>query len=86
MFQRLMETVLTGLQRDICLIYLDDDLAFGKEFQHMIEYLSVMFERLLSAGLKLKPKKCALFAIKVEYLGHVVSEIIYLQSLRKLEL
>jgi hypothetical protein len=52
----------------------------------MIEYLSVMFERLLSAGLKLKPKKCALFAIKVEYLGHVVSEIIYLQSLRKLEL
>ena len=52
----------------------------------MIEYLSVMFERLLSAGLKLKSKKCALFAIKVEYLGHVVSEIIYLQSLRKLEL
>lgn len=73
-FERLMETVLAGLQWDICLIYLDDVIVFGKEFEDMIENLSVIFERLLSAGLKLKPKKCTLFARKVEYLGHVVSE------------
>jgi hypothetical protein len=29
---------------------------------------------LSSAGLKLKPRKCRLFAREVEYLGHVVSE------------
>ena len=75
-FERLIETVLTGLQFDICLIYLDDVVVVGKEFQHMIENLSVNFERLLSAGLKLKAKKCTLFARKVEYLGHVVSEMV----------
>ena len=73
-FERLMETVLAGLQWDICLIYLDDIIVFGKEFEHMIGNLSIIFERLLSAGLKWKPKKCTLFARKVEYLGHVVSE------------
>ena len=73
-FERLMETVLTGLQWDICLIYLDDVIVFGKEFEDIIENLSIIFERLFSAGLKLKPRKCTLFARKVEYLGHVVSE------------
>ena len=49
-------------------------MVFGKEFEHMIENLGVIFERLLSAGLKLKQTKCTLFARKVKYLGHVVSE------------
>ena len=81
-----METVLTELQCDIWLAYLEEIIVFGKEFQHMIENLSVIFERLHSAELRMKPKKCTLFARKVEYLGHVVSEMVYIQSLRKLEL
>jgi hypothetical protein len=40
----------------------------------MIRNLSLVFDRLSSAGLKLKPRKCELFAREVEYLGHVVSE------------
>ena len=28
----------------------------------------------MSAGLKLKPRKCTLFAPEVEFLGHVVSK------------
>ena len=31
-FQRLMETVLAGLARDKCLVYLDDILVMGKDF------------------------------------------------------
>ena len=46
----------------------------GKTFEHMIENLSKVLERIVSSGLKLKTKKCVLFSRKVLYLGHVVTE------------
>ncbi|KAK3093316.1 hypothetical protein FSP39_013979 [Pinctada imbricata] len=73
-FQRLMESVLRGLQFETCLVYLDDIIVLGKSFEEMIANLSQVFDRLQQAGLKLKAKKCNLFASEVEYLGHVVSE------------
>ena len=72
-FERLMETVLAGLQWEICLIYLDDVIVTGATFQEMIKNLSQVFERFQQAGLKLKPKKCRLFAREVEFLGHIVT-------------
>ena len=71
-FERLMETVLSGLQWDICLIYLDDIIVVAKTYEEMLKNLQV-FERLSSAELKLKAKKCHLFSEKVDFLGHVVS-------------
>ena len=41
----------------------------------MIENLSGIFERLLSSELILKPKKCTLFARKVEYIGNGISTV-----------
>ena len=71
-FQRLMERVLTSLQWQICLIYIDDVIIFSKTLEEHISRLSEILGRLKSAGLKLKPKKCYLFQHKVAYLGHVV--------------
>jgi len=73
-FERLMETVLAGLQWDICLIYLDDVIVLGRSFEDMVTNLRKVYDRLLAAGLKLKAKKCHLFCKKVVYLGHVISE------------
>ena len=73
-FERLMETVLCGLQWDICLIYLDDIIVFSKTFEEMTENLQKVFDRLKSAGLKLKAKKCTLFGEQDEYLGHLISK------------
>ncbi|KAK3086715.1 hypothetical protein FSP39_022396 [Pinctada imbricata] len=73
-FQRLMESVFRGLQFETCLVYLDDIIVTGKTFDNMIQNLSMVFDRLSEAGLKLKAKKCNLFASEVEYLGHVVTE------------
>ena len=34
-YERLMETVLAGLQWDICLIYIDDIIEYGKNIQRI---------------------------------------------------
>ena len=73
-FERLMETVLAGLQYNICLVFLDDIIVYGSSFEEEISRLKQVFTRLIQAGLKLKPKKCVLFQKKVAYLGHIVSD------------
>ncbi|MCG8048186.1 MAG: reverse transcriptase family protein, partial [Candidatus Thiodiazotropha endolucinida] len=73
-FERLMETVLSGLHWQICLIYLDDIIIIGKTFDHMIRNLDLVLDRFSKAGLKLKPKKCQIFRKEVEFLGHIVNE------------
>ena len=72
-FERLMETVLAGLNWQICLIYLDDIIVVGKTFDDMIRNLDEVLQKLHEAGLKLKPRKCQLFAKRVDFLGHVIS-------------
>ena len=73
-FERLMETFLAGLNWQICLIYLDDIIVRGKDFEDMIRNLDEVLQKLQCAGLKLKPRKCQLFAKQVEYLGHIISK------------
>ncbi|CAC5374786.1 unnamed protein product [Mytilus coruscus] len=71
--QRLMELVLNGLQWQTCLIYLDDIIVFGSNFEQHLKRLDVVLTRISEAGLKLKPEKCQIFKTKVTFLGHVVS-------------
>ena len=73
-FERLMESVLQGLQWQTCLVYLDDVVVFARTEKEMLARLDEVFTRLVKAGLKLKPRKCRLFAKEADYLGHVVSE------------
>ena len=72
-FQRLMETVLHGLARDKCFVYLDDVLVVGKTFEEHTNNLREVLTRLREAGLRLKPSKCHLAKARVTYLGYVVS-------------
>ena len=72
-FSRLMETVLVGLNRSCCLVYLDDVLVIGKSFSEHLLNLRKVFERFHEANLKLKPEKCCLASDEVLYLGYVVS-------------
>ena len=71
-FQRLMETVFSGLARDKCFIYLDDVLVVGQTFEEHLSNLREVFTRLKEAGLKLKPSNCHLAKPQVTYLGYVV--------------
>ena len=69
-----MELVLRGLHWERCLVYLDDIIVFGRNFEQALENLELVFDRLASARLNLKPKKCALFQHSVKFLGHVVAK------------
>ena len=73
-FERLMERVLTGLQWQTCLLYLDDIVTYGQSFQQALKRLEEVLVRLKTAGLKLSPKKCHLFQRSVSFLGHEVSD------------
>ena len=72
-FQRLMDLVLAGLQWSHCLVYIDDVVILGRNFEEHLQHLQQVFDRLRQAGLKLKPRKCHFLQRKVDYLGHVVS-------------
>ena len=73
-FQRLMDIVMSGLNLNVCLIYLDDIITFSRTIEEHLERLMRVFDRLRSAGLKLKPEKCTFFRHSVSFLGHVVPE------------
>ena len=73
MFQRLMESCLGDLHLNWCIIYLDDIIVFSKTPKEHIERLRGVFTKLVAAGLKLKPKKCEFFKLKIAYLEHIVS-------------
>ena len=68
-----MEFVLAGLQWQMCLVYLDDVIVFGRDFEEHLVELREVFERFRQAGLKLKPSKCLLLRSKVPFLGHWIS-------------
>ena len=72
-FQRLMETILKGLQWVTCLVYMDDVIVPAQYFSQCLERLEHVFMRFLEANLKLKPSKCSFFQKKLEFLGHIVS-------------
>ena len=71
-FQRMVEKVLDGLMT-VCTVFLDDILVHGKTENEMYVNLSLVFDRLRQAGLKLKPKKCRFFQSSIDYLGFTVS-------------
>ena len=72
-FQRLMSRVLHGLEWKVCLIYIDDIIVFSKTFDEHLSRLSLVFNRLREANLKLKPSKCHFARRSVKFLGFLVS-------------
>ena len=67
-FSRAMNLVLRGLTLNILLGFLDDDLVLSKDFEDHMANLPRVFARFREFDLKFKPKKCALFQRRVEFL------------------
>ena len=65
-----MQSVLTGLEWRDCI---DDILIASTTFEEHLHHLEQVFDRLKTANLRLKPKKCQFLCKEVKYLGHVIS-------------
>ena len=73
-FQRLMQTVLVGLEGKTCFVYIDDILVCSRTFDDHVRHLQAVFDRLRTANLKLKVQKCVFLRDEVQYLGHTISK------------
>ena len=47
------------LQGSNGLVYVDDIIVMGKSFEEHLSNLAQVFDQLCSAGIKVKPQKCA---------------------------
>ncbi|XP_053356089.1 uncharacterized protein LOC128527651, partial [Clarias gariepinus] len=72
-FERLMEKVLADIPRNRCVVYLDDLLVHGKEFEVALANLREVFLAIQRANLRLNSKKCQLLRQETVFLGHVIS-------------
>ena len=73
-FQRLMDTVMAGLNFETCLVYLDDIIVFSHDLSSHFQRIRLLLERLRAANLKLKPSKCHMLQKRVSFLGFTVSQ------------
>ena len=70
-FQRLMDTVLQGLQ-DFSAAYIDDLAIHSDSWDDHLRHVRAVLQRLREAGLTAKPKKCQFGMDQCVYLGYVV--------------
>lgn len=72
-FQRLMNSVLTGLQGLKCYVYLDDVVVYGQSLLDHNSKLLDVFRCLRENNLKLQPEKCNFLCKEVVFLGHLIT-------------
>ena len=84
-FQRFMQNCLGELNLTYCLIYLDDVIVFSDTPEEHLQRMRVVFDHLREHGLKLKPSKCEVFKLEVNYLAHHVSQKGVLPSKKNFE-
>ncbi|PAA77512.1 hypothetical protein BOX15_Mlig028235g4 [Macrostomum lignano] len=73
-FQRIMQKILGDYAYKFALLYLDDVICTGRNFEEMLRNLELIFSRLADAGMKIKPEKIFLFRKEVTFLGHTVCQ------------
>ena len=69
-----MNVVLSGLNQDVLLVYLDDIIIHSGDLPSHLRSIERFLERMRLAILKLKVSKCRMLQREVHYLGHVVSD------------
>ena len=65
-----MDKFLGGLLWDRCMCYLDDIIVYDNSFFKTLANLELVFQRVLSSGLRLKPSKCEQ---ELLYLGFLIN-------------
>jgi hypothetical protein len=74
-FQKMMNSVLSGLTVTRCFVYLDDIIIYARLLAELQEVkLQEVLDRLRTYKLKLQLEKCEFLRKEVSYLGHQITE------------
>lgn len=73
-FQRMINHLFSGIIGQGLFVYMDDLIVVSRDMDSHFEKLSLVFEKLSHAGLKLNLQKCKFFRTRIEFLGHVVDQ------------
>ena len=69
-FQRALDTILSGVKWQSCLIFLDDVIMYSNTEEEHIGHVDHVLRLLREAGVTLRLPNCRFFRTTVEYLGH----------------
>ncbi|KAE9594889.1 putative nucleotidyltransferase, Ribonuclease H [Lupinus albus] len=73
-FQSLMNEILRPYLRKFTLVFFDDILIYSPDLTSHSQHLGTILAILMENSLKANLKKCSFGQVKIEYLGHVISE------------
>ena len=73
-FQKMMNSVFSGLTGTRCFLYLDDIVLYARLLADHNTKLREVLDRLRTYKLKLQPDKCEFLRKEVNYLGHQITE------------
>lgn len=71
-FQRIMNSVLTGLVGNECFVYLDDIIIYSSNFSEHLRKLEKVFQRIQANHLMIQPDKSEFIHTQIQYLGHII--------------
>ena len=70
-FQELMARILKDF--NFAIAYLDDIIIFSRTAEEHLDHMKQVFDKLRSAQLSMKLRKCYFFTKEIQYLGHILS-------------
>lgn len=71
-FQRRLDVVLSAVNWQFALSYLEDIVVLSKSLDEHIEHVHSVLTLLSDADVNLKHKECCCFAETIDHLGHVI--------------
>lgn len=83
-FQRMIDQILRGTET-FAAAYLDDIIIFSRSWQDHLQHLQEVLSRIKSAGLTIRPDKCAIAKEETCYLGHVLGHGVIRPQVGKIE-
>lgn len=72
-FQRVIDSILRGIQNEKCLVYLDDIIIFSTSLQEHLTNLKLVVKRLRESKFKVQLDKSEFLRREVAYLRHIVT-------------
>lgn len=73
-FQRAIDDILHPFIGKFTYVYIDYVIIFSETVEEHIEHITKIIESLTEANMKIAPEKSHFYKIKIEFLGHLVSE------------